>query len=141
MNLIRFVYIIALLIPLSAVSFGEVKSFTKERIEIVPAHQSQDQVIACVIQQLTEEATEEAGTFIHSGFKLKDGQIEQDETIIVKGSISEVIIEEKESFTKDKQIYVRVKVKIKVDTENVEVFSQNNGNWTVYRKTSRILDR
>ena len=86
MNLRRFVYIVAMLITLNAVSFGEVKSFTKEATEVVPAHQSQDQVIAYVTQKLTREATEEAGVFIQSTLEVKDGKIEKDEITNIAGS-------------------------------------------------------
>ncbi|MDD5021877.1 MAG: hypothetical protein PHR82_07115 [Endomicrobiaceae bacterium] len=140
MNLRRFVYIVAVLVTLNAVSFGATKSFTKEATEVVPAHQSQDQVIAYVTQKLTREATEEAGIFIQSVLEIKDGKIEKEEITNIAGSISEVFIEKKEPFTKDKQNYVKVKVKIKVDTESVKAFLEKIKKDNKYNKYKQEIE-
>jgi len=118
----NFILNFLLILFFVSVSFADIKTFTKEETAVVPANQSQDQVIAYLTQKLTRQANEEAGMFITSELNIKNYKITRDEFTSFTGSISKVKVEEKETFTKDKQQYVKVKVNISVDTDNVKVY-------------------
>ena len=118
----NFILNFLLILFFVSISFADIKTFTKEETAVVPANQSQDQVIAYLTQKLTRQANEEAGMFITSELNIKNYKITRDEFTSFAGSISKVKVEEKETFTKDKQQYVKVKVNILVDTENVKVY-------------------
>jgi len=114
--------LIILVFLINAITFAEIKTFTKETTELVPENQSQAQVIAYLTQKLTRQATEEAGVFINTEFSVKNKEITKDEFTSIAGSISKVKVEDKETFTKDNQQYVKVKVKIDVDTDSIQPY-------------------
>ena len=129
-------FIITILL-FNIVCFAKMQSFTKEATEIVPPNQSQDQVIDYLTQKLTREATEEAGTFITSNLQIDNYKITKDEFTSFAGSISKVKVEEKETFTKDNNQYVRVKVNIKVDTDNVKAYLEKIMKDNEYKKQAQ----
>ena len=106
----------------NTVTFAEIKTFTKEATEVIPENQSQAQVIAYLTQKLTRQATEEAGLFINTEFSVKNKEITKDEFTSVAGSISKVVVKDKETFTKDNQQYVKVKINIEVDTDSIQPY-------------------
>ena len=135
----RFLAIIFFLILFTTVSFAKEKTFTKEAVEVVPASQSQDQVIAYLTQKLTREATEEAGTFITSELNIKNYEITKDEFSSFAGAISKVKVENKETFTKNNQQYVKVKLNVTVDTDNVKTYLEKIMQDNEYKKEAEEL--
>ncbi|MBQ3835480.1 MAG: hypothetical protein II816_08230 [Elusimicrobia bacterium] len=131
--------LIAVLILFVSVSFAKEKTFTKEAVEVVPASQSQDQVIAYLTQKLTREATEEAGTFITSELNIKNYEITKDEFTSFAGAISKVKVENKETFTKNNQQYVKVKLNVTVDTDNVKTYLEKIMQDNEYKKEAEEL--
>lgn len=117
-----FIKMWLILIICVSVNFAEIKIFTKEAIEVVPADKSQDQVIDYLKTKLTRQANEEAGKFITSELNIENKKIKKDEFTSVAGSISKVAVENKETFTKDNQQYVKVKVNIEVDTDSIQPY-------------------
>ena len=118
----NFLIVLIMLMFCNVITFAEIKTFTKEATEVVPENQSQAQVIAYLTQKLTRQATEEAGVFINTEFSVKNKEITKDEFTSVAGSISKVVVENKETFTRDNQQYVKVKVKIDVDTDSIQPY-------------------
>ena len=110
------------LLLLSLYSLAATKSFIKEDTAVVPSNQSQDQVISYLTQKLTREAIEEAGIFAKSELKIESGKITKEEITNITGSVSSIKVEEKETYTENKQQYVHVKVRVKVDTDSVKLF-------------------
>ena len=135
----KLISLLLVLVIFASVSFAKEKTFTKEATEVVPASQSQDQVIAYLTQKLTREATEEAGTFITSELNIKNYAITKDEFSSFAGSISKVKVEKKESFMKDKQQYVKVKLKITVDTDNIKTYLDKIAQDKEYEKEAEKL--
>jgi len=114
--------IIIMLMLCSVVSFAEIKTFIKQGAAIVPANQTQDQVIDYLKQKLTRQATEEAGIFIMSQLNIQNREITKDEFTSVAGSISKVEILEQEPFVRNKRQCVKVKLRIKLSTERVKIY-------------------
>jgi len=135
----KFLIILIILMFCNVITFAEIKTFTKEATEVVPANQSQDQVIAYLTQKLTRQATEEAGVFINTEFSVKNKEITKDEFTSVAGSISKVVVENKETFTKDNQQYVKVKVKIDVDTDTIQPYLDKILQDNQYKKEAEEL--
>ena len=118
----NIILILIIIFTFINIGFTEKKRFIKQAIEIVPTNQSQDQVIAYLTQKLTRQATEEAGIFITKQFSVENKKITKDEITSIAGSISEITVENKETFTKDNQQYVKVKVNIEVDTDSIQTY-------------------
>ncbi|MCR4662259.1 MAG: hypothetical protein K5622_00030 [Endomicrobiaceae bacterium] len=135
----KILCVLAIAVLFSAVSFAKEKTFTKEATEVVPPSQSQDQVIAYLTQKLTREATEEAGTFITSELNIKNYEITKDEFSSFAGAISKVKVENKETFTKNNQQYVKVKLNVTVDTDNVKTYLEKIMQDNEYKKEAEEL--
>lgn len=139
MKITKAVILVVMLLNLYTYAFAGNKRFAKESIAIVPSNQSQDQVIDYLTQKLTREAIEEAGVFIKSELKIESGNITKEEVTNVAGSVAQVKVEEKNTYTKNNQQYVKVRVNIKVDTETVKTFLDKIKQDNAYKEEAEAL--
>ena len=118
----KVLIVLIMLLLINSISFAVIKTFIKEGTAVVPANQTQEQVIDYLKQKLTREATEEAGIFIKTRLNIQNNKITQDDFTSVAGSISRIEILEEEPFTEDRKQYVKVKLRIKLNTERVKIY-------------------
>ena len=134
MKIKRFSFVLLLFLIFPLLVFGQVKSFSKEDIAVVPSNQSQDQVIAYLTQKLTREATEEAGVFIKSELHVREGNVTKEEITNIAGSISKIKKEKVKTYTENGQQYVYMKLKVSVDTSSVKTFLTKIKQDNVYKE-------
>lgn len=139
MKRIKYFLILTIIFIFNVICFAGIKTFIKEDTAVVPANQTQDQVIDYLKQKLTRQATEEAGTFIMSQLNIKNYEITKDEFTSIAGSIAKIEILEEEPFVENRKQNVRVKLRIKINTKNVKSHLEKIMQDEEYKKEAEEL--
>ena len=96
------------------------KEYIKEKKKIIPTDKTLNEVVNSIVEELKNEAVQEAGIFISSESKIEGGNITKEKTTVISGAVTKTKILEQIPYIQGNGQYVKVKVKINIDDKQLK---------------------
>lgn len=112
--LIHVVFILALLLPLSA--HAEIKTITHTVQQPFGGSQSPDDARTAGIARAKREALERFGTYIESRTVVKDAQVDSDEILALTAGVTKAEVLKQKNYTDGDGFGLEITVKVELDT-------------------------